>query len=159
MRATKTLITGGTALVLALGGSAAALATTQDVAPSSPVSVSEQLAADLVFSREEERMAGDLYRLFAEQYPGQKVFQHIPRSEDRHFDHVGALLTTYGITDPSAGLPAGTYADPAIQQLYDQWKAQGLQSEQAALQVGVELENRDISDLQAIMDRDRKSVV
>ena len=153
MRATKALITGGTALALALGGSAAALTVGQGVASSSTTSVSDQVATDLVFSREEERMAGDLYRLFAAQYPDQQTFQHIPGSEDRHFDHVGALLTSYGIADPSAGLPAGTYADPAVQQLYDQWKAEGLQSEQAALQVGVELETRDIADLKAMSER------
>ncbi len=152
MRATNALITGGTALALVLGGGAAALAA-QDATPPSTQSVSEQLAADLVFSREEERMAGDLYRLFAERYPDQPVFQHIPRSEDRHFDHVGSLLTGYGIADPSTGRPAGSYADPALQQLYDQWKAEGLQSEQAALQVGVELETRDIADLKAMMER------
>lgn len=153
MRATKALVTGGTALALVLGGGAAALAAGQDVAPASSTSVSQQLAADLVFSREEERMAGDLYRLFAEKYPDQQVFQRIPLSEDRHFDHVGTLLTDYGIADPSAGRSAGSYADPAVQQLYDQWKAEGLQSEQAALQVGIDLETRDIADLKAMMER------
>lgn len=153
MRATKALITGTTALALVLGGGAAALAAGQQAAPSSSGSVSKQLAADLVFSRDEERMAGDLYRLFAQRYPDQQTFQRIPRSEDRHFDHVGVLLSTYKIADPAAGLPAGRYADPAVQKLYDQWKAEGLKSEQAALKVGVELETRDIADLKAMMGR------
>jgi hypothetical protein len=153
MRATKALITGGTALALALGAGTAALAEQPDPAPTPSGSASEQLAADLVFSREEERLAGDLYRLFAEQYPDQRVFQRIPLSEDRHFEHIGSLLTAYGLDDPSAGLPAGTYADPELQALYDEWAAEGLQSEQDALEVGIELETEDIADLEAMIAR------
>jgi hypothetical protein len=153
MRATKAVITGGTALALALGAGGVALAQQPLPVPSPTGSVSEQLAADLVFSREEERLAGDLYELFAEQYPDQRVFDHISVSEDRHFEHVGALLTAYGLDDPSAGLPAGTYADPELQELYDEWAAEGMESEQAALEVGIELETEDIADLEAMIAR------
>jgi hypothetical protein len=153
MRATKAVITGGTALALALGAGTVALAQQPDPAPAPSGSVSEQLAADLVFSREEERLAGDLYELFADEYPDQRVFDHIQVSEDRHFEHVGALLTAYGLDDPSAGLPAGTYADPELQALYDEWKAEGLQSAQDALEVGIELETQDIADLEAMIAR------
>lgn len=106
------------------------------------------LAAQLAFTREEERLARDLYQLFSDSYGGARPFSMIVVSEQRHFDAIGRLLVGYGIADPSAGRPAGSYADPQLQQLYDTWKAQGSTSELAAAQVGVELEKRDIADLE-----------
>ena len=172
MRIKKATVVGGTALALALGGGGVALAVGPGSGPgpgpgAGPVAVTAsvygtadaQLAADLAMTREEERMAGDLYELFAQQYPDQVVFSRIAASEDRHFAAAGNLLTGFGLGDPSADLPAGQYADPTLQQLYDQWKAQGLESEQAALQVGIDLETRDISDLQAMIARTEDSRV
>lgn len=104
-------------------------------------------ASHLVFNREEERLARDLYRLFSDTY-GVRVFANIAASEQRHFDAVGVLLTTYGVPDPSAGLAPGTYADPAIQSLYDELSAQGLTSVADAYQVGIAVEQRDIADLE-----------
>ncbi|WP_048696051.1 ferritin-like domain-containing protein [Nostocoides australiense] len=106
-----------------------------------------QLAAILSFNREEERMARDLYRLFSNTYNGAAPFSRIVLSEQRHFEAIGRLLTTYRIPDPSAGRPAGSYADPALQSLYTTWRAQGLISRTEAAKVGVTLEKRDIADL------------
>lgn len=102
--------------------------------------------AGLVFSREEERMARELYTLFADKY-AVGPFTMISRSEQRHFDEVGALLTRYAVADPSAGATTGVYADATVQKLYDGWKASGLASVDAAYRVGVALEKRDIADL------------
>ena len=99
--------------------------------------------------REEERLARDLYQLFADAYGQAQPFANITRSEQRHFDAVGKLLETYGIPDPAAGLPAGTYAFPELQALYDDWAARGAVSQLEAAKVGVELETRDIADLEA----------
>ncbi|HET6967035.1 MAG TPA: DUF2202 domain-containing protein, partial [Ornithinibacter sp.] len=66
----------------------------------------------------------------------------------QHFDSVGTLLDRYDVTDPAAGKAVGTYADPAIQKLYDGWLAEGSASLEAAYQVGVELETRDNADLE-----------
>ncbi|MEL4506360.1 DUF2202 domain-containing protein [Luteococcus sp. H138] len=107
------------------------------------------LAKALTFSREEERMARDLYAALAKKYDDALPFSRITLSEQRHFDSVGMLLTRYGVADPAAGLPAGTYADPAIQGLYDGWLAQGSKSLTEAYQVGIALEKRDIADLKA----------
>ncbi len=110
---------------------------------------SPAFAADLAFAREEERMARDLYAALAQMYGGAAPFANITISEQRHFDAVGRLLAGYGIADPSAGLAPGSYADETIQQLYDGWLEQGSESLAAAYQVGIELETRDISDLEA----------
>ena len=105
-------------------------------------------AAGLTFSREEERMARDLYALFADKYDA-AVFSRISASEQRHFDAVGVVLDRYAVPDP-AGTAAGRYADATIQQLYDGWRADGLASLPAAYRVGIALETRDIADLQRL---------
>ena len=107
-----------------------------------------EVAAALAFSREEERMARDLYAALAAQYDGARPFSTITRSEQRHFDAIGTLLDQYDVADPSAGKTAGTYAIPAVQALYDGWLKDGKASLDAAYQVGVELEKRDIADLE-----------
>jgi hypothetical protein len=114
--------------------------------------------ADLAYSREQERMAMDLYTLFGQTYDA-SVFDRIAAGEQRHFDAVGALLTTYGLTDPAAGLPAGTYANAEVQTLYDQWKAQGLESQDAAFAVGIALEQADIADLERLLARNQDADV
>lgn len=108
---------------------------------------STEVARALTFSREEERMARDLYAALALKYDGARPFSMITRSEDHHFDAVGRLLERYHVTDPSADRAAGRYADPTIQALYNGWLAQGSASLQAAYTVGVALEQRDIADL------------
>lgn len=110
----------------------------------------------LGFNREEERMARDLYLAFADDYAegseARQPFAMIASSEEQHFAAIGRLLTAYDLPDPSADLPAGTYADPQIQELYDGWLARGLTSLDEAYAVGVALEQRDIADLEATID-------
>lgn len=116
-------------------------------------SLSSADAAGLAFSREEERMAHDLYTVFGDKYSATNsttVFTRIAASEQRHFDAVGVLLQRYSVSDPAAGAKAGVYTDANVQKLYDAWKAQGLTSVKAAYQVGVALEQRDIADLQRL---------
>ena len=135
----------GIAQAISLPGEVPTTTTTTSV-----TAVDAQLAKDLAFTREEERMARDLYAAFAAKYDDTMPFSHITRSEQRHFDAVGNLLTRYGVSDPSAGKAVGTYADPTIQGLYDDWLAQGSTSLDAASDVGVALEKRDIADLKTL---------
>ena len=120
-------------------------------ASTASTSLDPALAAKLVALVDEERMAHDLYQLFSDRYDGARPFSMIVRSETQHTAAVRSLLATYGIADPTTTLPAGTYATPAIQALYDQWKAAGLVSVEAAERVGVDLETRDIADLEAAL--------
>ncbi len=128
--------------------------TTSPAAPATAATVaslSSDEIAGLVFSREEERLARDLYTLLADRYDA-RPFSMIAASEQKHFDAVGTLLARYGIADPSAGAQPGVYADPALQALYDGWKADASVSLSAAYAVGVQLEKRDIADLQRLQD-------
>lgn len=117
------------------------------LAAADPGTLDDTEIAAVQLAREEERLSRDLYQAFAANYDGARPFSNITRGEQRHFDHIGTLITNHGLTDPSAGLEPGTYADPALQQLYDSWYAQGMNSIQDAYQVGIELEQRDIADL------------
>lgn len=108
-------------------------------------------ADTLVAMIEEERMAGDVYELLAEQ-TGLVVFDRIAASEDRHEGALLRLAEAANI-DLSAisGLPAGQYANAELQALYDGLIAQASASTEAALEVGVMIETLDIADLQAAL--------
>ncbi len=135
---------GLTALLSAAPAASQALTTT---ARTPTATADSALSSALTFSREEERMARDLYAALARKYDGARPFSMVTNSESQHFAAVGTLLKRYGVTDPSAGKAAGTYAIPAIQNLYNGWLAEGSASLAAAYRVGVELEQRDIADL------------
>ena len=157
----KAFLAGGMALLLGAGlaGTAVATAQTPTASALSATAIADDTrAADLAFSRDEERMARDLYTLFGQTYDA-AVFTRIAGSEQQHFDAVGTLLTSYAITDPAVGQPAGTYANADVQKLYDQWKAQGLTSVQDAYAVGVALEQTDIADMQGILARNSEADV
>lgn len=148
MLASAVLFSGvGLAGIAQAGPASPAPSPTRVVAPAQKADAN--LAKALTFSREEERMARDLYAALAKKYDDALPFSRITLSEQRHFDSVGMLLTRYGVADPAAGLSAGKYADPAIQDLYDGWLAQGNKSLTEAYQVGFALEKRDIADLKA----------
>ncbi|MCB0873766.1 MAG: DUF2202 domain-containing protein [Actinobacteria bacterium] len=104
-------------------------------------------AADLQLMRDEERMARDLYRVISTKYGGLLPFSNIQRSEQRHFDAVGSLLTRYDVADPAVGKTAGVYANAEVQRLYDGWRSTALKSKTYAYRVGIALEKRDIADL------------
>jgi hypothetical protein len=144
----------GGLLALGIGGAAYAAGPSASpgrnstpAATASAATVSDAVKTALTFSRDEERMARDLYAKIAAKYDGASPFANITRSEQRHFDAVGVLLTRYSIADPASGQEAGVYADAAVQSLYDGWLARANTSLDEAYQVGVELETRDIEDL------------
>ena len=67
----------------------AALSTQLAATPASDLSTTE--AEALVFMREEEKLARDVYQLLYAQW-GQKVFSNIAVSEQQHMDAVALLL-------------------------------------------------------------------
>jgi hypothetical protein len=100
----------------------------------------------LLLMREEEKMAGDVYRFLAEKWK-LRVFSNIAESEDRHFEAVGRLIDRYQLTDPTIGLGPDVYRSTVITALYQQLIAKGQVSLQDALEVGVMIEKLDIQDL------------
>lgn len=151
---TLTVIAGAVVLATTIAGVASAAPDAHPVpagattATSRGTTASPALTDLLRFSREEERMAKDLYAALAAVHDGAPPMSRITLSEDQHFAAVGTLLDSYGVADPSAGRAAGSYAFPELQSLYDGWLTKGSASLNAAYQVGIELEKRDIADLQ-----------
>ena len=146
------------AAAIGIGGVAlAAGAWTATAAPWAPTdgttaTLTSAERADLLFSRDEERMSRDLYAAIATQYGDAAPFRTISASEQRHFDAVGVLLTRYGISDPASGQTAGVYADADIQKLYDSLLAQAKTSLTEAYKVGITVETRDIADLRSAIE-------
>lgn len=112
--------------------------------------------ADINRMREEERLAKELYEAFGAKW-GEETFNRIARSEARHAEAMGRVLTRYQLPDPSKDSQVGKFADAELQGLWDDWYARGMESRDAAIAVGIELEKADIADLQEAIDRTDKA--
>lgn len=110
--------------------------------------LSDEEREGLQFVREEEKLAHDVYLAMFERW-GATVFSAIASSEAQHTEAVRQLLETYGVDDPAAGMPAGSFVNVDLQALYDQLVASGQVSLVAALKVGCLIEEKDIVDLAA----------
>lgn len=109
-----------------------------------PLSATEK--ESLLYMREEEKLARDVYNAFYDRY-GLRVFSNIAASEQAHMDAVLTLLNRYGLADPAAAAP-GVFNNDDLQALYDDLIDQGNASLTAALQAAVLIEETDIADLQ-----------
>jgi hypothetical protein len=112
--------------------------------PFEDVSAAEE--ADLLFMREEEKLARDIYQAMDDVW-GMRIFGNIMWSEQNHMDAILAVLDKYEIPDPVGENPPGVFDDPELQVLFNQLLAQGSQSLIDALVVGVTIEDLDIYEL------------
>jgi hypothetical protein len=131
--------------------SAAASVTTGMPVAGAVAELSATETRDLLLMREEEKLARDVYNAMAELYD-QRVFINIPRAEQHHMDAMLGLLNTYGLADPIKE-GAGTFGNAELQELYDELVARGATSKQDAYLVGALVEEVDIQDLLAAMER------
>lgn len=109
-----------------------------------PIDDMEQ--SSLLFMREEEKVARDVYLKLYELW-GSQVFQNISSSEQRHMDAILTLLDRYGLVDPAAGKDIGEFTNADLQKLYDDLLVKGSVSWEQALHVGALIEEVDIQDL------------
>lgn len=100
---------------------------------------------DLLFLREEEKLARDVY-LYSSDLYGDVIFNQIASSEQQHMDQVLILLNDYGLEDPSS-LERGVFQDQALQDLYNDLTTASEVSLSKALTVGATIEDLDINDL------------
>lgn len=107
--------------------------------------VNETETAMLIFMREEEKLARDVYQVMSGLY-SQPIFKNIAKSEQKHMDQVLCLLQYYNIPDP-ASAEVGVFTNTDLQALYDALIAQGSVSLVEALKVGATIEDKDIFDL------------
>lgn len=122
------------------------LTSCKDDETTQPVSLTTQEANDLLFLREEEKLAMDIYN-YAYALYGNVAFGNISSSERTHTDKVLSLITKYNLTDPVGNNPAGVFTNPDLQMLYNQLKAKVDSSESSALYVGATIEDLDIFDI------------
>ena len=119
-----------------------------NIDPATMVEPNAEEIAGLVYMREEEKLARDVYLALYDLW-GQPVFQNIASSEQAHMDSVLTLLEQYGVADPAAGNGPGVFNDPTFQTLYADLVSTGSQSQIEALRVGAAIEELDIVDLEA----------
>lgn len=112
--------------------------------PASDLSADE--AAALLYMREEEKLARDVYNQMYTLW-GTPSFQNIASSEQNHMDQIKLLMDRYTLADPAQA--PGQFTDANLQALYNQLIAQGSVSVEEALKVGALVEQTDIADLQS----------
>ncbi|OIP98697.1 MAG: hypothetical protein AUK35_10740 [Zetaproteobacteria bacterium CG2_30_46_52] len=133
----------------------------QTSSSSMPLTADEE--AGLVYMREEEELARDLYLDIFDLKPALTVFQTISNnSETQHAAKMLTLLNTYQVNDPSTGLRY-TYTDPALQAMYTQLLSNAAGgNDVAALKVGALVEEVDIQDInekKAMVDAAHQDII
>lgn len=117
-------------------------------AAKSPLSAVE--IADLLFSREEEKVARDVYIALYNMWR-HTTFINISKSEQQHMDTMLKKLNAYNIPDP-AQAAVGAFTNQDLQKMYLELVASGSKSLIDALKVGCVIEEVDMIDLQQAID-------
>lgn len=117
--------------------------------PVEPLSDVER--ANLLFVREEEKLARDVYKTLYQTW-GKKIFSNIAASEQTHMDAILLLLNKYQLADPASGNGVGQFNNAVLQKLYSDLISLGNSSLLNALKVGASIEDLDISDIQSMIN-------
>lgn len=110
------------------------------------VALTSAETSTLLFMREEEKLARDVYLKMFECW-GSRIFANIAGSEQAHMDAIKRLLDKYGLADPAGDI--GVFANQELQDLYDLLIYHGSASLEAGLLVGGLIEEVDMEDLAA----------
>jgi hypothetical protein len=156
-RSSQAILIGTVALVMVVSIAAIAVGATSDDSASTGASVVaiEASASSLtdvevegiMFMREEEKLAYDVYLAFGDLY-GQPIFSNIASAEAQHMAAVLGLIEAYDLDDPVDNSPVGDFANAELQALYVKLIAKGSVDLAAALEVGAVIEEVDILDLE-----------
>jgi len=125
----------------------------EDVTPDPVLVMTDEEQHDLLYMREEEKLARDVYNYMYTKY-GLKAFKNIGKSEQKHMDKLLVIINKYGLTDPVVLSPeVGQFSNADLQSLYDALIAKGDVSLEEALVVGATIEDVDIFDLDNAIDK------
>ncbi len=113
--------------------------------------LSEAEKNSILFMREEEKLARDVYVKMDEKW-SLNVFQNISLSEQTHMAAMLQLIEKYNLTDPVGTNSTGVFVNDSLQALYDLLLPQGETSLIEALKVGALIEEVDILDLKNALD-------
>ncbi|WP_198525668.1 DUF2202 domain-containing protein [Thiomicrorhabdus sp. Kp2] len=100
----------------------------------------------ILFMREEEKLARDVYLTLYDIW-GLNIFQNIAKSEQTHTDAIKGLIEKYQLADPVIDDTIGVFTDYHFVEVYEALVAKGSESLEGALQVGTEIEELDIKDI------------
>ena len=100
----------------------------------------------LIYMREEEKLARDVYQTLGQTYNLQ-IFKNIANSEQKHMDSIEVLLDKYNLADPITNNGVGEFTNSNLASLYSQLVEKGLKIQVEALKVGATIEDLDIKDL------------
>ena len=113
---------------------------------SSTSAITPEDATTILFIKQEEKLARDVYLALGEAW-GTQVFFSIANSEQQHMDAVDGLIARFALVDTTPA-ESGVFTIPALTELYAALMTKGLKSETEALEVGVLVEETDIADLE-----------
>ena len=114
--------------------------------PQASTTLTDSEKEDLLYMREEEKLARDAYITLYEKW-GIPIFNNISNSEQTHTDSIKVLIDRYNLTD-SALNEVGKFTNQELQSLYDALILKGSVSLEEALVVGASIEEIDILDLE-----------
>jgi len=100
----------------------------------------------LLYMREEEKLARDVYLTLGEKYD-LSVFKNIAKAEQKHMDTIKLLLDKYGLTDSVSSNDIGKFNNQTLAGLYTDLVNKGSASKLEALKIGATIEDLDIKDL------------
>ena len=128
------------------------------VAYSATVQLTADETSDLLFMREEEKLARDTYLTLYAKW-NYSVFTNIAESEQSHMDAMLKLLKKYKLPDPVGSNGIGVFSDQTLQSLYNTLIAKGQVSGLEALKVGGLIEEKDMIDIKAAIERSRQDAI
>lgn len=113
---------------------------------------------DLMWIREEEKLARDVY-LYALKLYDLRIFENISASEQQHMDRILDLLNQYELEDPVKGNAPGQFTNSDLQLLYQNLTQRVDQSLVEALNVGALIEDLDLNDLSQAIEETTKTAI
>jgi hypothetical protein len=149
-------IIAGTGSAMAKGGKYTSASTDVDTEVSTTVAtdgivldVNEQ--THLIFMREEEKLARDVYMTLGAMYPDSVIFGKIDDSEQTHMTAVKAMIEKYGLEDPNTNDNIGAFTGEDygwyFTEKFNLLVERASISELEALYVGAFIEELDMMDI------------
>jgi hypothetical protein len=113
-------------------------------------SLSTEELNNLLFLREEEKLAMDVYITLYNKW-GVAIFNNISQSESTHTSAILSLLIKYSLPDPVGTNAIGEFKNTQLQALYDQLVSEGNISALNAYKVGATIEDLDLYDIKTAL--------
>jgi hypothetical protein len=117
----------------------------------STATLTDEEIGHILYMREEEKLARDVYLTLSEKYPAAAIFVNISESEQRHMDALEGLIVKYGLEDPVTTDRIGEFTNPVFTEDYKDLVEKGEASYCEALQVGIDIEELDIEDIESAL--------